>query len=475
MADSYIQQGMFVVYKHLGESGVGKVQAGGDSPLVEFWSGKVERKEASDLEIVADSEPVFWLWDTPQELAPWAREKPLKLVALSLSIDRGRSKVNGKGSPNSIKEMLDGRVPLSADWKGWWGKRAKSLSALSALPKPEHFTRSAKGNVYTLLCDVAETPDDVSAPATLSDWKQWLLRDMKLPTFGKNPSEVLCDSLAEWPEDTIEQALKRVLWGAELLLGSPSKPSAAAALAWMDAVGSAVLRWRECALQSNAPEMEQRSGDILARLAQHIQVKEKRRESTLFRAGILSEAPDRERLLERQRQEQERQGADYENRLDRQRQEQERQRADYEARLERERREQERQQAAHAAELEGLRQSYEDSLERERREQERLRLQVRDFGAELAANRQESRLEIRQDMLLAVGEVLQMVARQQGSSIEELAGNVKAGLTLALRAGGADLLDTAPEGKVIAPGVIVRGGVHGDRVLLKTQVKHEAG
>jgi hypothetical protein len=29
--------------------------------------------------------------------------------------------------------------------------------------------------------------------------------------------------------------------------------------------------------------------------------------------------------------------------------------------------------------------------------------------------------------------------------------------------------------RVIAPGVIYRGGIHGDRVLLKAQVKHEAG
>ena len=135
----------------------------------------------------------------------------------------------------------------------------------------------------------------------------------------------------------------------------------------------------------------------------------------------------------------------------------------------------------------------ERQLERERQEQDRLRQQVRERNAELAANREESRLELRQDMLLAVGEVLQSVHRRNGSG--EPAGDVAAGLALALRAGGAEPLGTpgkvvefdpelhqaekgAPDRslvRVVAPGVVYRVGIHGDRVLLKAQVKHEAG
>lgn len=140
-----------------------------------------------------------------------------------------------------------------------------------------------------------------------------------------------------------------------------------------------------------------------------------------------------------------------------------------------------------------LEQTHEVQIQQERQEQQRLRQQVQALDAELDARREESRLEIRQDMLLAVGEVLQSVCLRD--SVEELAGDVEAGLTLALRAGGADLLETPgalvnyepqrhqakgdlpPSAmvKVLAPGVIVRGGVHGDRVLLKAHVKHEAG
>ena len=140
-----------------------------------------------------------------------------------------------------------------------------------------------------------------------------------------------------------------------------------------------------------------------------------------------------------------------------------------------------------------LEQTHEAQIQKERQEQQRLRQQMQALDAELDARREESRLEIRQDMLLAVGEVLQSVCLRD--SVEELAGDVEAGLTLALRAGGADLLETPgalvnyepqrhqakgdlpPSAmvKVLAPGVIVRGGVHGDRVLLKAHVKHEAG
>ena len=154
--------------------------------------------------------------------------------------------------------------------------------------------------------------------------------------------------------------------------------------------------------------------------------------------------------------------------------------------------------AFNAGNVEELKETHEAQLEHERQEQDRLRQQVRERNAELAANREESRLELRQDMLLAVGEVLQSVSR--GGEAGELAVNTAAGLTLALRAGGAEPLGTSGERAlydpehhqlenhqahgglndsgtvtVVAPGVIFRGGIHGDRVLLKAHVIHEAG
>ena len=135
----------------------------------------------------------------------------------------------------------------------------------------------------------------------------------------------------------------------------------------------------------------------------------------------------------------------------------------------------------------------EAELEQERAEQERLRQQVRERNAELAANREESRLGLRQDMLLVIGELLQ--AAQGWNSLDDAVRDVEAGIALALGAGGAELLESngkwvdfdtllhnAEESvhpgtrvRVVAPGVIYRGGIHGDRVLLKAKVKHEAG
>ena len=157
-------------------------------------------------------------------------------------------------------------------------------------------------------------------------------------------------------------------------------------------------------------------------------------------------------------------------------------------------------QKEHFRDIENLQQTHASEIERNYQEKEQLRQQisrlsqqVQERNAELDARREESRLEIRQDMLLAVGEVLQsMYLRPHGGEPSE---TVEAGLTLALRAGGADLLEApgkivefrpqwhqasgdltvAALVKVLAPGVIVRGGVHGDRVLLKAQVTHEAG
>ena len=155
--------------------------------------------------------------------------------------------------------------------------------------------------------------------------------------------------------------------------------------------------------------------------------------------------------------------------------------------------------AFNAGNLEELKETHETRIEQERQEQERLRQQVRERNAELAANREESRLEIRQDMLLAVGEVIQSVS--SGGDSGEMAAGVQAGLNLALRAGGAEpleaqgkrvgydpeihslvnennedaggLADSSPV-MVVAPGVVVRGETSGDRILLKAQVRHEA-
>ena len=140
------------------------------------------------------------------------------------------------------------------------------------------------------------------------------------------------------------------------------------------------------------------------------------------------------------------------------------------------------------------RQAYEERLERGRREEEHLRQQIAAFRAQMASGREESRLEVRQDMLLAVGDLLQRAHREERVADERLA-DVIANIPTALRAGGAETLGTVGETvhfdprlhhstaglargalvRVSAPGVIVLGGTSGDRVILKATVTRHLG
>ena len=143
---------------------------------------------------------------------------------------------------------------------------------------------------------------------------------------------------------------------------------------------------------------------------------------------------------------------------------------------------------------EAQRQTYEGRLESARREEEHLRQQIDTFRAQMASRREESRLEVRQDMLLAVGDLLQRAHREGRDGDERLA-DVVANIPTVLRAGGAETLGTVGEtvrfdprlhhstavlargalARVSAPGVIVPGGTSGDRVILKATVFRHLG
>ena len=140
-------------------------------------------------------------------------------------------------------------------------------------------------------------------------------------------------------------------------------------------------------------------------------------------------------------------------------------------------------------ELEERRDAYDVELERKRREEERLRQQNETFRAQMASGRQESRLEVRLDMLLEIGDILQRALRED-SPPEERLRDVIARIPVALGAGGAETLGTAgetvpydprlhhstagiPNGtlvRLVAPGVVARGESFGDRVILKANV-----
>ena len=157
------------------------------------------------------------------------------------------------------------------------------------------------------------------------------------------------------------------------------------------------------------------------------------------------------------------------------------QRQSYQSNLDRERHEKER-----------LRREFENKqreLDTARREQERLREQVRTFRATMASRREESRLEVRRGMLLAIGDILQR-ACWQGRNSEERLDDVIATLPKALHEGGAEVYGTVGETvpydpvlhhstagmsqgtlvQLAAPGVIVRSSESRNRVILKANV-----
>ena len=128
------------------------------------------------------------------------------------------------------------------------------------------------------------------------------------------------------------------------------------------------------------------------------------------------------------------------------------------------------------------RRCYENRLAQSNAETARLR-------AEIAAGREESRLDIRQDMLTVISETLYDLRGRQDSP-QDLLRLVETRLSLALRAGGAEefgtIGETAPydpiqhqsDGeirpgspvRIAAPGAVVRGKLTGDRVLVKASV-----
>ena len=143
----------------------------------------------------------------------------------------------------------------------------------------------------------------------------------------------------------------------------------------------------------------------------------------------------------------------------------------------------------HGNEVESQRMQYERRLEEMRLEQERLTRRVEGLRSQIAEGREESRLDIRQDMLMEIAVTLQSF-HQQEDTAGTLVHDIKASLVRALRAGGAEefgsIGDTVPydprfhEAKnptasgspvrVYAPGALVRGRLTGDRVLIKARV-----
>ena len=492
MMDSRIQAEAFVRHDRFG---VGRVveRQGSDGLTVDFKNGERQQLSASvarNLKLLPHNGLEARTWDGLEEMRSWIDHAPLKLIAAAIA-DIGYAPKVGeiKNALQGPGKAFDGDLKLSPSW---WNRAREAAAADS-----RHFLAERnKSNSVTairLIGDVNNVPSGPLPtlprkvnPATL--WKKWLNGETSeppaLPGPPKPPKSV-SNALAKWPARNIEKALNQTMLGVEEFLRSGSR-SAQVEAAWLEALSRASMRWLECTWPDSEKQLTDRIAELIERLSGHTRPSG----LPLFLAGTLSGQLDEQRSkshaerLEQQLQEQERQRADYENQLAQQRQEQERQRADYENQLEQQRQELEHQRASHAAEVEELRQSHAGALAREWREQERLRERVGALSSQMASGREESRLEVRQGMLLAVGDALQR-AYLQGKSAEARLSNVITTLPKALQEGEAETLGTVgatvkydpkfhhsperiPSGvkvRLTAPGVVV-----GERVILKASV-----
>ena len=155
----------------------------------------------------------------------------------------------------------------------------------------------------------------------------------------------------------------------------------------------------------------------------------------------------------------------------------------------------EQQRKDHAAILKQQQEVHNADLERWRREEDRLNNQLQTLRTEIAANREESRLEIRRDMLDAMAATLAILRQGQGDPAGLLR-DAEAGINLALQAGEAqfygeakqlveydpdrhesrDRLSRGESVTIIHPGVFIPGTKTGNYILLKAQVqRHPEG
>ena len=407
------------------------------------------------------------LQERPEEVHSWVTEAPLKLVAAALT------DIDGEAKRGDIIGRLKGRVlDESVKVDDWWDR------VRIAIESSRHFriTKNSKDSIIGVrlapLANVGDIPAGPLPPkalkkrtVSLADWKKWLLSDTPEPPPGRWPTKPVSNALAKWPAKQIDQVMARIMWGAEGFLKAGGNSSQAAA-GWLEAVGRASMRWIECTWPDSNSNLAERVGELLERLAGNTNLMG----GWLFLSGALSN-----QLGGRARY--------YEERLEQQRQEQDRQCASYEKQLEQQRQEQDRQCA-----------SYNKQLYKQKQEEAHLRQQNQTLNVMLASKREESRLDIRRDMLLVVGEAIQLMYRQR-SNPEVALRDLEAGLVLALGAGDAQLIEIAGSSveynpflhkldgevadgtpvRVSAPGVIVPSSRLGDAVLLKARVSQISG
>ena len=526
VSESGIQQGMFVrdnrpkAAKHQ----VGKVEKlDSDNAVVEFWvSGKNKPSISQQfLEPLPQDAPEVMLWERPSELASLAKKAPLKLLATVLSLN---GSINGKTSKEAdIREKLHGRVALG-QWEDWWQKSTSSM-----VNSPDHFRiRKDKGvATYTLLTKVEDVPEGLpkkkTASARKTSRKQRRPRDSELlklltegtkqnkmsPRLLKASRDVAAAVFKASDSDSYYCGLDRLLD----LLPSDERVQVIREII-VTSSGGKLGKGKVSEYVATSRHVVGPERLPLLVMAGLLLTTDQHREVVTMASRELADAfivPDEYDLVVRnllydicdrhtgklnelgQAHAKELRQEQYTHAVELKELHQ-----SHAAELEQERQahanELKNLHQSHIAELEKLRQSHDVELEKLRihvaeleREQNRLHQRIETLDAQMASGREESRLEIRQGMLLAVGDALQR-AYLQGKSPEDRLSNVITTLPKALQEGEAETFGTvgaiakydpklhhSPERissgakvRLTAPGVVV-----GERVILKASVSSE--
>ena len=169
------------------------------------------------------------------------------------------------------------------------------------LPACFKITKVGRDSEYSLLTyfDAVPAASEIKAhktvgaaskgAATFADWREWLSRDTHGPVPGRFPTKPVADALAKWPEESVEQALLRVILSSEEAL-STANSSAQTAEGWLKAVAQASLRWREVGGSDPRGYTAARVGEVLARLARV--AGDRTPQELLLQAGALDGATD---------------------------------------------------------------------------------------------------------------------------------------------------------------------------------------
>ena len=534
VGDSEIRPGMLVrdVRPKAARRQVGKVEklVGSDNAVVAFWnSGKNKPSIPQQfLEPLHEDTPEVLLWERPAELASLAKAAPLKLVATVLSLN---GSIDGKRSKEAdIQEKLHGRVAVG-QWEDWWQKCTKSM-----VNAPEHFRiRKDKGIAnYTLLTNVEDVPEGSptkkAAPPRKTSQKQTRLTDSELLALLVDVTErdEVEPELRAAARDAAAAVFKAsdsapYHGGLDRLLDflPPDERIQVIREVIVAAAGGKFAKGKVSEYVAGSSHVTGSERLPLLVVAGLLLATDQQREVVTFASQELADAflapddysPAMRVLLQDIRNRHSNELEELRQARDSELTKQQEYHAKEEEKLRQAREDEEGLRRRRETELREQRKNYvamlgwvedendwlleeQERLEKEQerleKEQERLQDRVDAYEALMKSGREESRVEIRRGMLLATGDVLQR-AYLQGQSAEDRLDNVIASLPKVLREGGAAPLgvvgdtvsfdpklhhssEAIPSGllvRLIAPGVVVKGGQFGELVILKASVSTE--